>query len=54
MLEGGYLISFVIFSEILWVDGVIKQIVQDVGLKVKLWIGGSDCKIYDVWDFVDG
>ncbi|XP_068731171.1 macrophage mannose receptor 1-like [Montipora capricornis] len=52
--EGGHLTSLVTPSEISWVDGVIKQIVQDAGLKVKLWIGGSDRKIHDVWDFVDG
>jgi len=36
------------------VDGVLKNAVRDPSSKVKLWIGGSDRKIYDVWDFVDG
>jgi len=52
--ENGHLTSLVSPSEISWVDGVLKNAVRDPSSKVKLWIGGSDRKIYDVWDFVDG
>lgn len=52
--ENGHLTSLVSPGEIIWVDSVIKNAVRDLGARVKLWIGGSDRKINDVWDFVDG
>ena len=52
-LEDGHLTSLVSPNEITWVDSIITNIARDSGSKVKLWIGGSDRKIKDVWDFVD-
>lgn len=52
--ENGHLTSLVSNNEITWVDGIITDIVRDLRSKVKLWIGGSDRRIKDVWDFVDG
>ena len=52
--ENGHLTSLVSPGEIIWVDSVIRNAVQRAGSNVKLWIGGSDRKIIDVWDFVDG
>lgn len=52
--ENGHLTSLVSPSEITWVDSVIKNVVPSRGTKVKLWIGGSDRNVNDVWDFVDG
>ncbi|KAL9952145.1 hypothetical protein ACROYT_G039355 [Oculina patagonica] len=52
--ENGHLTSLVSNNEITWVDGIIRNIVRDPRSKVKFWIGGSDRRITDVWDFVDG
>lgn len=52
--ENGHLTSLVSPGEITWVDSVIKNVVPSQGTKVKLWIGGSDRNVNDVWDFVDG
>ncbi|KAK2567534.1 C-type mannose receptor 2 [Acropora cervicornis] len=52
-LEDGHLTSLVSPNEITWVDSIITNIARDSGSKVKLWIGGSDRKFKDVWDFVD-
>lgn len=51
--ENGHLTSLVTLNEIEWADGIIKSIVRDPSSKVKLWIGGSDRRINDAWDFVD-
>ncbi|XP_029211691.2 uncharacterized protein LOC114975676 [Acropora millepora] len=51
--EDGHLTSLVSPNEITWVDSIITNIARDSGSKFKLWIGGSDRKIKDVWDFVD-
>ena len=51
--ENGHLTSLVTINEIIWADSVIKNIVRDPRSKVKLWIGGSDRRISDAWDFVD-
>ena len=51
--ENGHLTSLVTNNEIIWADRIIKNIVRDPRSKVKLWIGGSDRRINDAWDFVD-
>jgi len=52
--ENGHLTSLVTNNEIAWVDSMIKNIASDPRSKIKLWIGGSDRRINDAWDFVDG
>lgn len=52
--ENGHLTSLVSNREIEWVNGVIKNAVRDSQTKVRLWIGGNDQRINDVWDFLDG
>ena len=51
--ENGHLTSLVTNTEIIWADRIIKNIVRDPWSKVKLWIGGSDRRVNDAWDFVD-